>query len=88
MNILLIEDHPIFRVGVRQLVQQRWPTVTIREAGTLAQAMVAVHELLFDLAVVDLNLPDTSGIEVLSKMLRASPAVSYTHLTLPTKRIV
>ncbi len=82
MNILLLEDHPIFRVGVRQLVQQRWPTVTIREAGTLAQAMVAVHELLFDLAVVDLNLPDTSGIEVLSKMLRASPATKVLVLSL------
>jgi DNA-binding NarL/FixJ family response regulator len=82
MNLLLVEDHPIFRIGVRQLVQQHWPTATIREAGTLAEAMEAVHERFFDLAVVDLNLPDTSGIEALSQMRRMAPATKVLVLSL------
>ncbi len=82
MNLLLIEDHPIFRVGVRQLVQQHWPSATIREAGTLREAIAAVHDVFFELAVVDLNLPDTSGIEALSQMLRVAPATKVLVLSL------
>lgn len=82
MNLLLVEDHPIFRFGVRQLVQPRWPTATIREAGTLGEAMAAVGDLSFELAVVDLNLPDTSGIEALSQILRAAPTTKVLVLSL------
>lgn len=82
MNLLLLEDHPIFRVGVRQLVQQHWPTVAIHEAGTLGEAIAAVRDLSFELAVVDLNLPDSSGVEVLSQMLRVAPATKVLVLSL------
>ncbi len=82
MKLLLVEDHPIFRVGVRQLVQQHWPTAAIREAGTLGEAMAAIRDCDFDLAVVDLNLPDTSGIEALSQMLRVAPATKVLVLSL------
>lgn len=73
MNIILIEDHPIFRIGVRQLVLQHWPEANVVEAGTLAEALVTVRGMPFQFAIVDLNLPDTSGLEVLSQLVRAVP---------------
>ena len=82
MKLLLVEDHPIFRVGVRQLVQQHWPSLTIHEAGTLGQAMAAVHDGYFDVAIVDLNLPDSSGVESVSQLLRAAPATKVLVLSL------
>lgn len=82
MNILLIEDHPIFRFGVRQLVVQRWPNVTISEAGTLAEALAASRQTPFLLAVADLNLPDTEGLEVISQLRRALPQLRLLVLSL------
>jgi DNA-binding NarL/FixJ family response regulator len=75
MNILLLEDHPIFRLGVRQLVARRWPEASIAEAGTLAEAVTAVRRQPVDLAVVDLNLPDATGHEPIAQLLRAAPGL-------------
>lgn len=81
-KILLVEDHPIFRLGVRHLIQQRWPEAEIVEAGTLAEALTAVRSSPFAIAVADLNLPDTQGIEVVSQLLRAMPSMRLLVLSL------
>lgn len=82
MNILLVEDHPIFRFGVRQLIQQRWPQAACGEASTLAAALTAVRQQAWALAIVDLNLPDAEGIEAVSQLRRAAPAVPLLVLSL------
>ncbi|MEW6514024.1 MAG: response regulator transcription factor [Pseudomonadota bacterium] len=82
MNILLVEDHPIFRFGVRQLIAQRWPSATIVEAGTLADALAAVRQTPMDLALLDLNLPDSEGLEAVSQVHRAAPDTKLLVLSL------
>jgi two-component system, NarL family, invasion response regulator UvrY len=77
MNILLLEDHPIFRFGVRQLMLNRWPRASVREAGTLAEGLARLRQDAADVAIVDLNLPDCAGLEVLAQLLRCAPG---THL--------
>lgn len=75
MNILLLEDHPIFRLGVRQLVTRRWREGSVAEAGALAEAVAIVRRQRTDVAVVDLNLPDASGHEAIAQLLRAAPGL-------------
>lgn len=82
MNILLLEDHPIFRLGVRQLIAGRWPEAWISEADTLAYALVVARKLDFQLAVVDLNLPDADGLEALVQLRRAAPEMRCLVLSL------
>lgn len=82
MKILLVEDHPIFRFGVRQTLLQRWPEAEIGEAATLAAAVDAARGGEWDMALVDLNLPDTSGIEVVSRLLRAKAGLRVLVLSL------
>jgi DNA-binding NarL/FixJ family response regulator len=82
MKLLLVEDHPIFRFGVRQLIAQRWPDAVIEEAGTLADALAAARKTTFDLAVVDLNLPDSEGIEVVSQLHRVVAGLRILVLSL------
>lgn len=82
MKLLLLEDHPIFRFGVRQLIAQRWPDALIEETGTLANALNTVRKTSFDLALVDLNLPDSEGIEVVSQLHRAVPGLRLLVLSL------
>lgn len=82
MKILLVEDHPIFRLGVGQLILQRWPQAEILEAATLSAALAAVHADGIALAVADLNLPDAQGIEAVAQLLRAAPALRVLVLSL------
>lgn len=82
MNILLVEDHPIFRFGVRQLIVQRWPEATIGEAASLAAAVDLVRQNNFDAAVIDLNLPDAEGVESVSQLRRVAPALRLLVLSL------
>lgn len=73
MKILLLEDHPIFRFGVRQLITQRWPDATIVEAETLAAALKTIRNDPPTVAVIDLNLPDAEGLESVVQIRRAAP---------------
>lgn len=82
MRILLLEDHPIFRFGVRQAVIQRWPEAEVVEAETLEGALQLVRRDAFQVAVVDLNLPDAEGLESVSQLRRAAPQVRLLVLSL------
>ncbi|MBI5108910.1 MAG: response regulator transcription factor [Rhodocyclales bacterium] len=82
MKVLLVEDHPIFRFGVRALLSQRWPDAAIGEAATLAEALAAVRREAWPLAVVDLNLADAEGVEVVSQLRRAAPDTRLLVLSL------
>lgn len=82
MKILLLEDHPIFRLGVRQLIAQRWPQASIVECATLADALTTVRDEGLSAALVDLNLPDAEGLESVSRLRRAAPTVPLLVLSL------
>lgn len=75
MRFLLIEDHPIMRLGERQLIQRAWPDADIAEAATLAEGLDAVAAGRPDTIVMDLGLPDTSGTDGVTAVLNAAPGV-------------
>lgn len=87
MKFLLLEDHPIFRFGVRGLIAQRWPGAAIEEAGSLADALAAVRKSNFDLVLVDLNLPDSEGIESVLQLHRAAPGMRLLVLSLNAEAV-
>ena len=68
MRILLIEDHPIVRAGCRRLLDVL-PGVEIAEAATAAEGLRMAHEFLPDIIVLDLNLPDGNGLDLLGPLL-------------------
>jgi DNA-binding NarL/FixJ family response regulator len=72
MKILLVEDHPIFRFGVRRLLESQWQDVHVQEAETLQSALDAIKRSEWDLAIVDLKLPDAVGIEAIAQLRRAA----------------
>ncbi len=73
MRFLIVEDHPIMRMGERQLIERTWPGATIDEAGTLVEALALAGRAAPTAVVMDLALPDTSGTEGISAMLQAAP---------------
>jgi DNA-binding NarL/FixJ family response regulator len=67
-NILLIEDFEEIRNWLAGLLRETFEVKTISEAATVAQALAHIKTQVFDLIVIDLNLPDGSGIDILRKV--------------------
>ena len=67
-NILLIEDFQDIRNWLSGLLRETFVGTTITEAATVAQAYTHLVLQKFDLIVVDLNLPDGSGIDILCRI--------------------
>jgi two-component system invasion response regulator UvrY len=67
MKVLLVEDHPIVRAGVGRLLQER-PQMQVIEAETAAAGLAAVGAQAPELVILDLNLPDARGLDVLKEI--------------------
>ncbi|MCD8534863.1 MAG: response regulator transcription factor [Verrucomicrobia bacterium] len=72
-SILLVDDHPIMRQGLRALIETRSDFKVVGEAATAALGMEMSIKLKPDLAIVDLSLPDRGGLELIKDMRVATP---------------
>jgi DNA-binding NarL/FixJ family response regulator len=72
MHFLLVDDHPVTRFGARQLIEREWPMAAVREAETLAQGISLFNQQAADAVILDLELPDATGLESVSRMLRVA----------------
>jgi two-component system, NarL family, invasion response regulator UvrY len=82
MRFLIVDDHPIMRVGVRQLILAEWPQAQVDEAASIERALVLGQAARPDAVVLDLSLPDASGTEGASRILRALKEVPVLILSL------
>ena len=69
-RVLLVDDHPVLRKGLIRLIDAKDEFEVCGEASTALDAIALIRDLSPDLAVVDISLPGTSGIE-LTKSIRA-----------------
>lgn len=81
-NILLLEDLPEIRAWLRKLVLQVFPTAQIAEGARVADALALVTAVKFDLALVDLGLPDGSGVDVVTKLRDVQPECQSVVVTI------
>ena len=64
IRVLLVDDHPVVRTGLR-IIAEVDPTITVvGEAGSAAEALRAIRILKPDVVLLDVRLPDRSGLEV------------------------
>lgn len=73
MHVLIVDDHPVMRFGVRQLIEQRWTNADVAEGESLEQALKLARGQRWDVVVLDLSLPDADGLEGLAQLRRAVP---------------
>ena len=81
-NILLLEDLPEIRVWLRKLVLQVFPDSQISESARVADALALVTAVKFDLALIDLGLPDGSGVDVVTKLRDVQPETQSVVVTI------
>ncbi len=72
-RVLILEDHPDTREWLSGIIRQAFVEVDSHEASSLAQARKLLEDHKFDLALIDLNLPDGNGVEIISEITRKSP---------------
>ena len=69
-RIVIVDDHPLFRKGLQEMIQSDGTFAVCGEAGDAAKAMEVIRQLHPDLVIVDLSLPGANGIELI-KNIRA-----------------
>src|SRR5437773_12460966 len=81
INVLIVDDHPIMREGLRKLVEQEPDIVVIAEAGTGLQALEVARDTQPDVVLLDINLPNLNGIQVTSRLKADRNRIAVVLLT-------
>lgn len=86
MRILLLDDHALFREGLRTLLDQFLSEAELVEATTLRQALERLKGPPFDLMLVDLDLPDARQIEAPQALHQAAPDTPLIVISMTERR--
>ena len=82
LRILLVDDHPVVRRGMVEILVESYPHVVIKEISCGADALASLESDPWDLVILDLTLPDESGLEVLKRLKKAHPRMPVMILSI------
>jgi two-component system response regulator NreC len=82
IHLLLVDDHDVVRSGLRMLLENEADLAILGEAGNGKQALELVAKLKPDVVIMDITLPDMSGIEVTRQIKQSHPKVAVVALTI------
>ena len=72
-RIIIIDDHPLFREGLKSIIGQSTRYEVVGEAGSGRDGLQLAGKFKPDIALVDIALPDQSGLDLIRDMLKTSP---------------
>lgn len=81
IRVMLVDDHPVMRDGVRNLLERDPELVVVGEAGNGVEALRQVATLMPDVLVLDMALPDMDGVDVAHRLRAASTSVRILGLS-------
>lgn len=82
LRILVADDHPIVRLGLKGLLTDEFPLSVVEEARDASEVLRLVRKEEWDLVVLDVNLPGRSGLEVLGDLKRERPTMPVLMLSM------
>lgn len=81
VRVLLADDHPVYRLGLRALLESVEGVAVVGEAATGEEAVTAAAELCPDVVVMDLRMPGLNGIEATRRIVEDEPDAAVLMLT-------
>jgi DNA-binding NarL/FixJ family response regulator len=75
-GVLIVDDHPLFREGLKNTIERMGRFGVVGEAGRALEALKLATQTNPDLVLIDITLPDQSGIELTRALRRAVPAAA------------
>ena len=81
LRILVVDDHEVVRGGLVALLERRAAFSVVAQVGTVAEAIEAARTYRPDLVIMDIRLPDGSGIEATREIRAENPAIRVLMLT-------
>jgi two-component system invasion response regulator UvrY len=82
IRILLVDDHPVVRQGIRQILVDGLKSVILGEASDVATASARIKADVWDLVVLDLTLAGASGLDLLKEIRRDRPGLQVLVLSM------
>ncbi|NCD25734.1 MAG: response regulator transcription factor [Deltaproteobacteria bacterium] len=84
-RVLLVEDHPLYRDGLKVQLAARTGISVVGEAGTCVEGLALFQKTDPDLTIIDISLPDGSGIELTRQLRLERPEAAILILSMHTK---
>jgi two-component system response regulator DevR len=81
IRLLLVDDHEVVRVGLRTVLHNNQGITVVGEAGSKAASVRAAKRLRPDIVLIDVRLPDGSGVEACRTILASHPTTRIIFLT-------
>lgn len=81
ISVLLVDDHTLFRSGIRSLLQRHADFSVVGEAADGVEGIKRAQQLHPDVVLLDLNMPGMSGVETLQLILQDCPGTAIVMLT-------
>ena len=81
LRLLIVDDHEVVRRGLVALLERRPAFTVVAQVGTVAEAIEAARTYRPDLVIMDIRLPDGSGIEATREIRAENPAIRVIMLT-------
>ena len=82
VRILIVDDHPIVRKGLRSLLEEEGDIKVVGEAEDGTEALVQIEQLRPDIAIVDMMMPGHNGLEVIRQAKKFFPAMHLIVLSM------
>ena len=82
IKVLLADDHPMVREGLRSLLEKENDIEIVGEAEEGRKAVGLVRELLPDVVVIDITMPNLNGVDATRQIVKGSPAVKVIALSM------
>jgi two-component system response regulator DevR len=81
LRLLVVDDHEVVRQGLVALLDRREGFEVVAEAGSVAEAIAMAHRFEPDIVILDVRLPDGSGVEACREIRAERPATKIVMLT-------
>ncbi len=81
IKVLIVDDHPIMRVGIAAIIQATPGMTAVAQAGSGEEAVELFEKYLPDITLMDLRLPGMSGVEAIRTVMARHPNAKFVVLT-------